>query len=74
MFFDRIDAAVAGVASGRTLLNFLESGEDPSLWWSSRDPRAARPRQAVLRPAPDHPQQPPRPRLNSRTNQKERSP
>ena len=33
-YFDRIGAAVAGVASGRTLLNFLESGEDPSLWWS----------------------------------------
>lgn len=34
MFFGRIHAAVAGVASGRALLNFLESGEDPSLWWS----------------------------------------
>ena len=32
--FDQVDAAVAGVASGRTLLNFLESGQDPSLWWS----------------------------------------
>ncbi len=33
--FDRLTAAVAGAASGRTLLNFLESGQDPSLWWSS---------------------------------------
>ena len=30
----RVSAAVAGVASGRTLLNFLEAGEDPGLWWS----------------------------------------
>ena len=35
MFFGRIGAAVAGVASGRTLLNFQESGEDPGLWWSA---------------------------------------
>ena len=34
LFLGRIGAAVAGVASGRTLLNFLESGQDPSLWWS----------------------------------------
>jgi hypothetical protein len=32
--FDSVTAAVEGVASGRTLLNFLESGDDPSLWWS----------------------------------------
>ena len=34
MFFGRVSAAVAGVVSGRTLLNFLETGEDPGLWWS----------------------------------------
>ncbi len=33
--FDDISSAVAGVASGRTLLNFQESGEDPGLWWST---------------------------------------
>ncbi|MBV9831420.1 MAG: FAD-binding oxidoreductase [Marmoricola sp.] len=33
-YFGRISAAVAGVASGRTLLNFLEAGQDPSLWWT----------------------------------------
>ncbi len=32
--FDRVSAAVEGVASGRTLLNFLESGQDPALWWA----------------------------------------
>ena len=35
MYFDRISAAVEGVASGRTLLNFMDPGEDPSLWWSA---------------------------------------
>ncbi len=34
MFFARISDAVAGVSSGRTLLNFQESGEDPGLWWN----------------------------------------
>jgi hypothetical protein len=34
MAFERVGAAVADVASGRTLLNFLESGQDPALWWS----------------------------------------
>ncbi len=34
-YFERVDAAVSRVASGRTLLNFLESGQDPSLWWST---------------------------------------
>ena len=33
VFFGRISAAVHHVASGRTLLNFQESGEDPGLWW-----------------------------------------
>lgn len=32
---DRISEAVQGVASGRTPLNFLESGESPSLWWDT---------------------------------------
>jgi hypothetical protein len=35
MFFGRLSAAVAHVASGRTLLNFLEYDEDPGTWWSS---------------------------------------
>ena len=65
MFFGRIGAAVAGVASGRTLLNFQESGEDPGLWWSAETrERLVRAKQAA-RPAPDDPQQPPRPRLTS---------
>ena len=34
-YLDRVGAAASSVASGRTLLNFLESGEDPSLWWTS---------------------------------------
>ncbi len=34
MFFGRISAAVAHVASGRTLLNFLDGTEDPGRWWS----------------------------------------
>ncbi len=34
MFFGRLGAAVAHVASGRTLLNFLEFDEDPGKWWS----------------------------------------
>ena len=34
MFFGRVGAAVAHVASGRTLLNFLEFDEDPGKWWS----------------------------------------
>ena len=33
MFFGRISAAVGHVASGRTLLNFLDPGESPSRWW-----------------------------------------
>ncbi|MGA8994014.1 MAG: FAD-binding oxidoreductase [Nocardioidaceae bacterium] len=33
--FDEISSAVAPVASGRTLLNFLEAGEDPGRWWAS---------------------------------------
>lgn len=33
--FGRVGAAVAGATSGRTLLNFLEAGEDPGLWWSA---------------------------------------
>jgi hypothetical protein len=32
--FGRVSAAVAHVASGRTLLNFLEFDEDPGRWWS----------------------------------------
>lgn len=32
-FLDRLSEAVEGVASGRTPLNFLEAGEEPSLWW-----------------------------------------
>jgi FAD/FMN-containing dehydrogenase len=35
LFFGRLSAAVAHVASGRTLLNFLEYDEDPGTWWSS---------------------------------------
>jgi hypothetical protein len=34
MFFGRVSAAVAHVASGRTLLNFLEFDDDPGRWWS----------------------------------------
>ena len=34
IFFGRISAAVAHVASGRTLLNFLDGTEDPGRWWS----------------------------------------
>ncbi len=34
MFFGRLGAAVAHVASGRTLLNFLEFDEDPGRWWT----------------------------------------
>ena len=34
VFFGRISAAVAHVASGRTLLNFLDGTEDPGRWWS----------------------------------------
>ena len=34
MFFGRVSAAVAHVASGRTLLNFLEFDEEPGKWWS----------------------------------------
>ena len=34
LYLGRVSAAVAGVASGRTLLNFLEAGQDPSLWWT----------------------------------------
>ncbi len=30
----RISTAVAHLDSGRTLLNFQETGEDPGLWWS----------------------------------------
>ncbi len=43
MFFGRISAAVAHVASGRTLLNFLDGTEDPGRWWSPR-PASAWPR------------------------------
>jgi hypothetical protein len=32
--FGRVSAVTAHVQSGRTLLNFLEVGEDPGLWWS----------------------------------------
>ena len=34
MSFGRLGAAVAHVASGRTLVNFLEFDEDPGRWWS----------------------------------------
>ncbi len=34
MWFGRLAASVAHVASGRTLLNFLEFDEDPGKWWS----------------------------------------
>jgi len=34
MFFGRLSASVAHVASGRTLLNFLEHDEDPGKWWT----------------------------------------
>ncbi len=34
MAFGRVSAAVAHVASGRSLLNFLEFDEDPGRWWS----------------------------------------
>ena len=34
MHFGRLGAAVAHVASGRALLNFLEFDEDPGRWWS----------------------------------------
>jgi hypothetical protein len=34
IFFGRLSAAVAHVASGRTLLNFLEFDEDPGRWWT----------------------------------------
>ena len=34
MFFGRLGAAVAHVASGRTLLNFLEYDDDPGKWWT----------------------------------------
>jgi hypothetical protein len=34
MFFGRLSAAVAHVASGRNLLNFLEYDEDPGRWWT----------------------------------------
>ncbi len=37
--FARIAEAVAPVDTGRKLLNFLEEGEDPALWWSA-DTRA----------------------------------
>ncbi len=37
--FDRVSAAVDHLSSGRTLLNFLESGEDPGLWWSPQTRR-----------------------------------
>jgi FAD/FMN-containing dehydrogenase len=33
--FARVADAVAAVDSGRKLLNFLESGQDPALWWSA---------------------------------------
>jgi hypothetical protein len=32
--FGRVSAVTAHVQSGRTLLNFLEVGEDPGRWWS----------------------------------------
>ena len=35
MFFGRVGAAVAHVASGRTLLNFLEFDENPGKWWTA---------------------------------------
>ncbi len=34
MFFGRLGASVAHVASGRTLLNFLEWDEEPGKWWA----------------------------------------
>jgi hypothetical protein len=34
MYFGRVGAAVAHVASGRSLLNFLEFDEDPGRWWT----------------------------------------
>ncbi len=34
MWFGRLAASVHHVASGRTLLNFLEFDEDPGKWWS----------------------------------------
>jgi len=33
-YFGRVSASVAHVASGRTVLNFLEYDEDPGKWWS----------------------------------------
>jgi FAD/FMN-containing dehydrogenase len=33
--FARVADAVSAVDSGRTLLNFLESDQDPALWWSA---------------------------------------
>ena len=36
MFVGRISAAVAGVSRGRTLLNFLETGEDPRCGGATR--------------------------------------
>ena len=64
MFFGRLGAAVAHVASGRTLLNFLEFDEDPGQWWTPATRERLAARQAGLRPAAHHPQQPPRPRLS----------
>ncbi len=47
VFFGRISAAVAHVASGRTLLNFLDGTEDPGRWWSPETrARLARAKQA----------------------------
>ncbi|HKJ11981.1 MAG TPA: FAD-binding oxidoreductase [Ornithinimicrobium sp.] len=41
--FARVEGAVGDATSGRTLLNFLEVGEDPSRWWDepTRDRLAA---------------------------------
>jgi hypothetical protein len=49
MYFGRVSAAVAHVASGRTLLNFLEYDEDPGRWWSP----ATRERLAAAKQAAD---------------------
>ncbi len=46
-YFGRVAAAVAHLASGRTLLNFLEGYDDPGAWWSPRTrERLARTKQA----------------------------